>query len=193
MLATGCDQRICRQCLTPKPLTEFRLRRKDCELRQHVCNKCHRAEEKTRRTQQRERHERRTMQGLVAGIKSARDVRRIMAMAQAAEEKLGSPDDFARLWKRHLDAACNLPDGHRRVCDLLCSVVRLNVAANELLPKPDYGRMTDQELEQELRDLEVRRLTERLPEVLETLLDLGWKIEPPECDDAGDSEPLRTT
>lgn len=186
MLVTDCEQRICRQCLTPKPLAEYRLRSKTGRLRQHVCNQCHRAEEKARRIQQRERHERRTMQGLVSGIKTARDTRRIMSMAQAAEAEFGSPAEFAKAWKRHFDAARSLPDGHRRTCDLLCSIVRLNVAANELLPQPDYGRMSDEELKKELRDFEIKQLTERLPEVLETLLDLGWRIEPPECDDDAD-------
>lgn len=182
MLAKVTARRFCRRCLAEKPLAEFRRRSKRGELRQHVCTECHRAEEKLRRARQRDADERRSVQTLVSDIKSARDTRRITAMVEAAAEKFGGPDEFAQSWKRHLDAARSLPNGHRRVCDLLCSIVRLSIAVNELQPKPDYDSMSDEELDQEIQELEQRSLVEQLPEIFESLRQVGWRIEPPDID-----------
>ncbi len=53
MIATTAN-RICQKCLEPKPLTEYRRRWSDSDVRMNVCNSCHYASERARRARKKQ-------------------------------------------------------------------------------------------------------------------------------------------
>ena len=175
---TTDDVSLCARCLTAKPVSQFRRRRKGEPHRQRICRACHATTERQRRAAQRTQREQATVRRFVCDVKAATNAEHIGLLVALAERELGGAEQLAHAWLTHFRAA-SLKPGGRRVMDLFAAFMRLSVACAQLTPTPDFDAMTDAELLEERDRLLAKSLYEKLPTILETLENQGWTISPP--------------
>ena len=178
--------RLCSRCLRPRPIAEFRRRRKNQPHRQRICSACHAVTSREYRAAKRSRRVQATVRRLVCDLKAATTSEHVGLLVAMVERELGGAERLAEEWMAHFHAA-SLNRGGRRICDFFAAVMRLSVSCSELHPKPDFDRMSDVELREERDRLLGELLVEKLPIVFESLRDQGWTISPPDRDFASES------
>lgn len=102
-MTTEIDEtRVCSLCRTPKPIEDFRLRRRDGTGGRHrECNSCHKLSEKLRRLKLR-------LDGVDRFAERVADelqLNRVIALADAMVLKLKGPDKLAELWNTAMERA----------------------------------------------------------------------------------------
>lgn len=170
--------RLCSRCLRPRPITEFRLRRKGQPHRQRIFSACHAVTSRGYRAAKRSRRAQATIRRFVCDVKAATTSEHAGLLVAMVEKELGGAQQMVQAWMDHFHAV-NVKRGGRRVMDFFAAVTRLSVACAELHPQPDFNAMNDADLRESLDRLLSEHLTENLPTILETLIDQGWTVEPP--------------
>ncbi len=178
--------RLCSRCLRPRPIAEFRLRRKGQPQRQRICAACHAVTSREYRATKRSRRAQAAVRRFICDVKAATTSEHIGLLVALVEKEFGGAEQMAQAWMAHFHAA-SLNRGGRRICDFFAAVMRLSVGCAELSPKPDFNAMNDTELRAERDRLLAELLVEKLPIVFESLRDQGWTISPPDCDFAAES------
>ena len=186
-IASDTPLRLCSRCLRPRPIVEFRLRRKGQPHRQQVCSACHAVTSRAYRAAKRSRCAQATVRRFICDVKSATTSERVGLLVALIEQELGGPQQLAKEWVKHFHAASRHRGG-RRICDFFISIARLSAACAELSPQPDFGRMNDAELREERDRLLAELLVEKLPIVFESLREQGWLIMPPADCGASDEQ-----
>ena len=108
------------------------------------CRDCHNRAERVRRAVRRNRLNRRQTSKLLTAIKNQRSDLGVKALCRDMAARFGGVDGIVEKWHRSLDA--DLPKGGYAAFRHLAAIIRLSQYCER--NKPDYGAMTDDELEQ---------------------------------------------
>jgi hypothetical protein len=135
--------RLCEHCFTPKPLSEFRRRKRGSEHRMRQCRRCHNEAERYRRTAIRARLGKRQMARNLSQVRDAVSANRVKAICAEIVRGYGGTEGFAKAWIACLN--CDLPRGGLAALRHIEATIRLIQHCET--DRPDFGRMTDQELE----------------------------------------------
>jgi hypothetical protein len=137
------ESRLCRDCLLPKPIEDFRLRYRDRPLRLRQCRECHNRAESVRRSAHRDRLNRRQMAKLLTAIKNQRSDLGVKALCREMASRFGGVEGIVEHWHRSLDT--DLAKGGYAAFRHLAAILRLSQYCEQ--NKPNYGTMSDEELE----------------------------------------------
>ena len=185
-ITSDTQLRLCSRCLRPRPIAEFRRRRKNKPHRQGICSACHAVTSREYRAAKRSRRAQAAVRRFICDVKAATTSEHVGLLVALVEKEFGGAEQMAQAWMAHFHAVSRNRGG-RRICDFFAAVMRLSVACDELSPKPDFDSMSDVELREERDRLLGEVFVEKLPIVFESLRDQGWTISPPDCDFAPES------
>lgn len=110
--------KTCCECGELRPVTEFRLERKNGTSRRSQCCECHRLRERVRAADKRSAKMNRLMKRLC----NARDERRVQTVCNAMVSQFGGLNGFVNAWRAEFDAA---PAGSRLRHTYLAGVFQL--------------------------------------------------------------------
>jgi hypothetical protein len=137
------EARICRQCGLAKEPGEFRRRRRASDRRMWQCRRCHNELERYRRAAIRAGLSRRRMGKDLARFREAAASNQVRALCAAMVGGYGGPEGFAAAWLRCLQQ--DLERGGLAALRHLEATLRLVQYCEQ--DRPDYGQLTDEELE----------------------------------------------
>ena len=135
--------RLCETCLHAQPIDQFRRRRRDAEQRMRQCRRCHNEFERYRRAAIRARMGKRRIARDLATVRDATSANRVKALCGAMVRGYGGAEGFIDAWLGCLRR--DLRSGGLVALRHLEATVRLIQHCET--ERPDYSRMTDQELE----------------------------------------------
>lgn len=134
--------RLCESCFHTRPLAEFRRRERGSEHRVRQCRRCHNEFERYRRAAARARLSKRRMAKDLSRVRDASSANRVKALCAELVRGYGGAEGFAKAW-----IAClrrDLDRGGLAAIRHLEATIRLMQYCEE--DRPDYSRMTDDEL-----------------------------------------------
>jgi hypothetical protein len=99
MTYPAAGNRVCEGCLSPKPLTEFRLRNHGGIVRMARCRDCHNRAERERRSRIRRRDADRRLSHLLAKVQSERSNKRLVVLCNAMLDEFGGIRGFVESWR----------------------------------------------------------------------------------------------
>ena len=136
--------KICRRCLIPKDIAQFRPRLAGSELRHSWCLACHAKCERDRQARRRRGKVRR----LAGELTRAKDLGEAERLCRVAVAGFGGTLGFAKaLWQCHEYAKPGSPAAAR----ILLALLRLQELAGPKLP--DVTEMSNQELDERIERL----------------------------------------
>lgn len=144
MTSDQAQSRLCRDCLLPKPIEDFRLRFRDRPVRLRQCRECHNRAEFIRRSTNRDRLNRQQMAKLLTALKNQRSDLGVKALCRDMAARFGGVDGVVAHWHRSLDA--DLQKGGYAAFRHLAAILRLTQYCEQ--NKPDYGAISEEELEE---------------------------------------------
>jgi hypothetical protein len=147
--APAAQDRLCETCLHVQPISQFRRRRRDAEQRMRQCRRCHNEFERYRRAAIRARMGKRRIARDLASVRDATTANRVKALCAAMVRGYGGAQGFVDAWLTCLRR--DLGRGGLPALRHLEATVRLIQYCET--ERPDYSRMTDQELEQTRIDI----------------------------------------
>jgi hypothetical protein len=141
--APTAQQRLCETCYHTFPLGEFRRRKRDSDHRMRQCRRCHNEFERYRRAAIRARLSKRRMAKDLASVRQTASTNRLKALCAAMVRGYGGAEQFCEKWRTCLER--DLERGGMPALRHLEATIRLIQACEA--ERPDYQRMTDEELE----------------------------------------------
>jgi hypothetical protein len=145
----GGDVRLCESCFQVQPLSEFRRRRRGSNHRMRQCRRCHNEFERYRRAAIRARLSKRQIARDLSRVRDAASANRVKALCAAIIRGYGGTEGFAKAWIYCLSQ--DLRRGGFAALRHLEATIRLIQHCED--SKPDYSRMSDQELKQMVGEL----------------------------------------
>jgi hypothetical protein len=177
--------RHCRQCGDPKPLGEFRLKRKNGSRRETDCNRCHSQNMKAWRRARSQK----TLRRFVKSAPNQNLDRRLRGLAAAALKRFGGVQALASLMASETRAIHALRPGDPLPLQAVMTVLRLHEfcesrqVADEEAENDMYSGMTADELRADLNARMQRVLQAMIQEhpdiAVEAAETLGWTVIPP--------------
>ena len=144
---TALPLKICRRCLTPKDIAQFRPRVAGSDLRHSWCLACHATCERERKARQR----RGEVSSLARELVRAEDKGEAERVCKVATASFGGALGFARaLWQCHEHAKPGSPTAAR----ILLAILRLQELAGP--KRPDYSQMCNEELDERIERLHTK-------------------------------------
>ena len=141
---TAVPIKICRRCLVPKDIAQFRPRVAGSELRHSWCLACHATCERERKARQR----RGEVSDLARDLMRAEDKGEAERVCRIATASFGGTLGFAKaLWNCHESAERGSPTAAR----ILLAILRLQELAGS--KRPDFSAMTNEELDERIERL----------------------------------------
>ncbi len=144
-----CEYRLCEHCLLPRPIEDFRRRCRDKPLRLSQCRSCHNQAERERRAVRRQKMTRRELAKALNKVKNQRSDLQVKALCQEMVGRFGGLSGIVEAWSRCLDR--DLSRGGYAAFRHLEAVLRLTQYCEQ--NKPNYGALSDEELEQAIDGL----------------------------------------
>jgi len=141
--------RICNHCLDRKPVEDFRLRYRNQPLRLSQCRDCHNRVERERRAAHRQKMTRKELAKALTKVKNQRSDLQVKALCREMVERFGGLKGIADAWGRSLNQ--DLSRGGYAAFRHLEAILRLTQYCEQ--NRPDYGAMTDEELERAIGEL----------------------------------------
>ena len=92
------EMRICSECCEVKPLTEYRRRFKDRDVRMHQCRACHLAAERYRLLRRKAKHTAGRMQAISTACRRSRNMNRLMLMLELSIHASGGVGNLMQDW-----------------------------------------------------------------------------------------------
>lgn len=114
---------VCRECLRPKAIDEFRRRSQGGTQRIRQCRSCHAYAERLRRYGKRSAGHNREMRKMLTRLRRARSQREVEIVCAAMVAAFGGPQRFLARWTRQ--AAAELPKGGLAAFRHLDAILRL--------------------------------------------------------------------
>lgn len=114
---------VCRDCLRPKAIDEFRRRCQGGTQRIRQCRSCHAYAERLRRYGKRSAGHSREMRKMLTRLRRARSQREVEVVCAAMVTALGGPQRFLARWTQQ--AAAELPNGGLAAFRHLDAILRL--------------------------------------------------------------------
>ena len=121
--ATGRDTRICIDCSSIKPLSEFRRRSRNRPDRLNQCRDCHNRAERQRRAALRASDKQLNMARSLTELKNEADNRRLELLIKQMLDHFGGLPGFISAWEIYLDQA--MKDGGLSAFRCFASMIRL--------------------------------------------------------------------
>jgi uncharacterized protein YlaI len=146
---TSSQHRICNHCLDRKPVEDFRRRYRNQPLRLSQCRDCHNRVERERRAAHRQKMTRKELAKALTKVKKQRSDLQVKALCREMVERFGGLKGIAEAWGRSLDQ--DLSRGGYAAFRHLEAILRLTQYCEQ--NRPDYGSMTDEELERAIGEL----------------------------------------
>lgn len=102
------EVRVCRVCLHPRPIDQFRRRRRGGSHRFNQCRSCRNRIDGERRARQRSEGDRRRMRSFVHEARDTRD-EHVVALCEQMVSSIGGPKAFLSAWKSYFLRATAQP------------------------------------------------------------------------------------
>lgn len=175
MSNTAADTtRLCEQCLTAKPINQFRRRTQSGSARLHQCRDCHNAYERARLARKRQQRNDGRISKALTQIKNESNSKRLEVLCAMFVQHFGGTEGFTEAWF----------DFHNRVADRgQAAALRSFEAVFRLLKYCDEHRdepadIGDEELEEAVLE-ETKELILREPELaVAAAREIGWTVIP---------------
>jgi len=139
----SAPHRLCTVCQSAKPIEDFRRRHRDRPARLSQCRECHNEAERLRQSFRRERVGRREMAKALTALKNQQSDAQVRAICGEMARRFGGTAGFLDAWQRTLDK--DLAKGGIAALRHLSAILRLTQYCEQ--NKPNYGAMSDEELE----------------------------------------------
>lgn len=169
------DARFCEQCLSVKPINEFRRRSRNGLTRLNQCRACHAARERERRAKRNKLADRRRVAKCLTHLKNETSNKRLRLLADVMLNRFGGLQGFVLAWTEYVHHAQK--QGGFASFRCLQSFLRLAQYCEE--NAPDLSQLSDDELQAQT-DEHLRRLIAAEPALaLAAAESLGWTIVQP--------------
>ena len=140
-----CDTRLCRCCLTERPLEEFRRRYQDGSKRVNQCRLCHNQAEQLRRQHKRGWLTKRQFHQYLTSLKNQRTARGVEKVYLDLVTLCGGTEGILGMWTKTIES--DLKAGGFKAHRHIASILKLmEYCENSQPDKPDYSMMSDEEL-----------------------------------------------
>lgn len=174
MTVAAADTRFCEQCVSVKPLTEFRRRSRTGPARLNQCRVCRNRAERERRASKRAHCDHRLMAKSLTQLKNERRNDRLELLCRATFRQFGGMQGFVAAWNDFYHQA--MEQGEFAAYRCFQSVIRVAQYCDD--NRPDLGSMTDEEIEHALME-NTKQLIRQHPELAVVAADqIGWTITP---------------
>ena len=174
-MIVAADSRFCEQCVSVKPLAEFRRRSRNGSARLNQCRECHNQSERKRRATKRSKHDHRRMAKYLTQLKNERSNARVELLLGVMIEQFGGTQGFLAAWSDYHHRAMH--QGGFAAFRCFQSVARLMQFCEQ--NHADPGELSDEELEQTIMD-HTKHLIQQNPVLAVAAADqIGWTVIPP--------------
>ncbi len=172
--STSAPMRLCEQCLTAKPISQFRRRTQSGSARLHQCRDCHNAYERARLARKRQQRDDRRVSKALTQIKNESNSKRLELLCAMLVQQFGGTEGFAAAWFNFHCRAANR--GQAAALRSFKAISRLLKYSEE--NRDDPGDLSDEDLERAVLD-ETKELILREPELAVAAAEqIGWTVIP---------------
>ncbi|QDT51692.1 hypothetical protein Pan258_57840 [Symmachiella dynata] len=171
---TTAPTRLCEQCLTAKPISQFRRRTQSGSARLHQCRDCHNAYERARLSRKRQQRDDRRISKALTQIKNESNGKRLELLCAMLVRQFGGTEGFASAWFNFHQRAAER--GQAAALRSFESVFRLLKYCDENRDEP--ADLSDEDLRKAVLE-ETKDLLRREPELaVAAAREIGWTVIP---------------
>jgi CRISPR/Cas system-associated protein Cas10 (large subunit of type III CRISPR-Cas system) len=131
---TYSDRKTCNACQLSRPITEFRRRKKNTEIRMNECRSCRSINDRSRRLRKKQKLETRQIQAAAVQVARTRNPSRCEAILEKLVDAMGGPETFVEKWSEE----CHRLDRHGRYSPRLIRMYEMLV--NLMIHSGSRGR-----------------------------------------------------
>jgi hypothetical protein len=168
----AADTRFCEQCVSLKPIAEFRKRSRTGSAHLNQCRTCHNRAERERRAKNRAMRGHRRMAKFLTQLNNEKSNDRLRLLSSVMFQQFGGMEGFVSAWADYQHQA--MEQGGFAAFRCFQTVVRLLQYCEET--RPDPVGMTDEELERSVME-HTKQLIQQHPELaVAAASEVGWTI-----------------
>ena len=145
------SHRTCRECFEIKPVNEFRFLSKQTDDRSTQCRLCHNRAEKIRRSAKAKSNRVKAISNAANKLRRDPSDNQVRAICQQMITQFHGVDGFVKQWFSVWET--DRAKGRAKCFAHISAVIRLMEYVDD--HKPDYGDLTDDELEERVREIQV--------------------------------------
>ena len=142
--------RTCTKCFEIKPLSEFRLNSVNKDDRSTQCRTCHNRAEKLRRSAKVKSKRTKAISNAANKLRRDPSDNQVRAICQQMIAQFHGVDGFVKQWMGCWET--DRAKGRAKCFAHISAVIRLMEYVDD--HKPDYGQLTDNEIEERIREIQ---------------------------------------
>ena len=142
--------RTCRECFEIKPLSQFRFTNRQTGDRSTQCRACHNRAEKIRRSAKAKSKRAKAISNAANKLRRDPSDNQVRAICQQMIKQFHGVDGFVKQWMGCWET--DRAKGRAKCFAHISAVIRLMEYVDD--HKPDYGQLTDDELEERVREIQ---------------------------------------
>lgn len=177
------ETKFCTDCSEFRPITEFRLRRRNASARMCQCNRCHNENERCRRANRNTDRESQSVRWHLERVRKAGTHENIERLVGEMLVDFGGVQGFAESWRSCLDIWSK--KGATLRLKSYLTILHLMVYCEEKREQKQQAdsdelkEMSDEELKQSMFR-SIMEIIKKDPEIaLAAAMELGWQVIPP--------------
>ena len=143
--------RTCRECFEIKPLSHFRFTNRQSGQRSTQCRTCHNRAEKERRSAKAKSNRVKAISNAANKLRRGPSDNQVRAICRRMIDQFGGVDGFTQQWFSVWET--DRAKGRAKCFAHIAAVVRLIEYVDD--HRTDYGRLTDDELAERIREIQV--------------------------------------
>ena len=145
------SDRTCRECFEIKPLSHFRFTNRQSRQRSSQCRTCHNRAEKERRSAKVKSKRVKAISNAANKLRRDPSDNQVRAICRRMIDQFGGVDGFVKQWFSVWET--DQAKGRAKCFAHIAAVIRLMEYVDD--HKPNYGQLTDDELEERIREIQV--------------------------------------
>ena len=142
--------RTCRECFEIQPLSQFRFTNRQTGDRSTQCRTCHNRAEKIRRSAKVKSKRVKALGNTANKLRRDPSDNQVRAICQQMIDQFGGVDGFVKQWMGCWET--DRAKGRAKCFAHISAVIRLMEYVDN--HKPSYGQLTDDELEERVREIQ---------------------------------------
>ena len=142
--------RTCRECFEIKPLSQFRFTNRQAGQRSTQCRTCHNRAEKIRQSAKAKSNRVKAISNAANKLRRDPSDNQVRAICQQMITQFHGVDGFVKQWFSVWET--DRAKGRAKCFAHISAVIRLMEYVDD--HQPDYGKLTDDELEERIREIQ---------------------------------------
>ncbi len=173
-MVASTETRLCEQCVTERPLGDFRRRSRNGSARMRQCRGCHNEDERRRRANRQARAKNGRMTKSLTKLSEERNNKRLEKLARAVFDEFGGLAGFVAAFAAYRAKA--MKRGGLAALRSFEFVLRMQQYLAERQSEPDD--LTEEEIVESTTDALVRLVRSHPELAVAAAMKLGWVVEP---------------